>query len=604
MAFGNVHLTPQLVRAVRDAVDIVGIASEHTRLRKAGRSYQGLCPLHKEKSPSFSVDPAKGVFYCFGCGVGGDAIKLHMLVSGDDFPAAIESLATRSGIPLPRGGERRSGAPERDLDQALAEAAKFFAAGLAASSFAQRYLADRRVPGELVSRFGIGYAPDDWHALESALHGKVPIADLEAAGLVGRSERRAGETYDRFRNRLMFPIHNPAGRLVGFGGRTLGDDPAKYVNTAETDRFHKGSLLFGLHLAKREVREHGRTILVEGYFDVVAAVASGREGTVGSMGTALTPEQARLLARYSEEVIVAYDGDAAGEGAFRRALPLLLAEGIGVRRARFPAGHDPDSLRLANGEAAVAAALDEAPDGVSFEIDRLTPREATEEPRTQAKAAGAIAELLRPIPDAILRQSYAQVAAKRLNLPAELLARRAAPGRSEPRRPGGPPPAAARPAPPRLPAKREVRSLEEAAIESLLKGEEPVPALGELPPPEVFLDLTCRNIYRAFLALYAGEGAPPAARHVLSSLGSEDPTVDRMAFILLEEPVGPRKVGLLESLENLVRRFREQRLRELVGEIVEAARLGDAARLERLNEEKTALSRSLHGRPRPRAGAG
>src|SRR5579863_883569 len=163
MAFSNVHLTPQLVRAVRDAVDILSIAGEHTRLKKAGRHYQGLCPLHKEKTPSFSVDPTKGFFYCFGCGVGGDAIKLHMLTTGDDFPAAIEALAMRYGIPVSRGSDRRGEGQERDLEQALSEAAKFFVAELEKSTLARRYLENRRIVPELISRFGLGYAPDDWH---------------------------------------------------------------------------------------------------------------------------------------------------------------------------------------------------------------------------------------------------------------------------------------------------------------------------------------------------------------------------------------------------------------------------------------------------------
>ena len=265
MAFSNVNLTPQLVQAVRDAVDIVSIASEHTRLRKAGRRYQGLCPIHKEKTPSFSVDPVQGLFYCFGCGAGGDAIKLHMLTTGDDFPAAIEALAMRYGIPLPSRAETRfaGGRPEQDVEAALQAASEFFRDQLRKSTFAREYLERRRIPPELVERFGLGYAPDGFRNLLPALHPRIPQADLEAAGLVARSEQR-GDFYDRFRHRLMFPIHNASGRLVGFGGRTLGDDKAKYVNTNETDRFHKGTLLYGLHLAKREIRESGRAVLCEG----------------------------------------------------------------------------------------------------------------------------------------------------------------------------------------------------------------------------------------------------------------------------------------------------------------------------------------------------
>jgi DNA primase len=605
MSLGNVQITPQLVQAVRDAADIVSVASEHTRLRKAGRRHQGLCPIHKEKTPSFSVDPVQGLFYCFGCGAGGDAIKLHMLTTGDDFPAAIESLATRFGVPLPTKVERRPGGvrgPERDIEGALAAAAEFFIGQLRKNDFPRKYLEDRRIPPELIEKFGLGYAPEGWRTLVQALHPRIPMADLEAAGLAARSEK-GGEPYDRFRHRLMFPIHNPSGRLVGFGGRTLGDDKAKYVNTNETDRFHKGLLLYGLHQAKREIRETGRAVLCEGYFDVIGSVACGLEGAVAGMGTALTPEQAKLISRYAEEVVIAYDGDNAGENAARRALPLLLAEGLGVRRARFPAGHDPDSLRLAEGEAAVAEAVRIADDAVMLELDRAIPPGAAREPQLQAKAATAVAELLRPIPDAVVRHGYARLAAQRLDIPVEMLARRAAGGDSlekklERRAPG---PSQSTEAAPSL-----VRSLEEQVLESLIQGEEPLPAPEELPPPEVFFDTECRNIYQAFRALYAeGMGSRPEVRALQERLGYEGRAVDRMAKILLEGSFAPGRTGLLVSLENLARRWKEQRLRELVREINELQQRGlDPESLARLYQEKRTLSLSIHRRSRPGANEG
>ncbi|HEX6862009.1 MAG TPA: DNA primase [Thermoanaerobaculia bacterium] len=604
MALGNVHLTPQLVQAVRDAVDIVAVASEHTRLRKAGRRYQGLCPIHKEKTPSFSVDPEQGLFYCFGCGAGGDAIKLHMLTSGDDFPAAIENLAIRYGIPLPSRAEaRRPGAPpERDVEGALVAAAEFFTDQLRKSSFARDYLERRKIPPELIEKFGLGYAPDGWRNLVQALHRRVPLADLEAAGLVGRSEKREGEPYDRFRHRLMFPIHNQSGRLVGFGGRTLGDDPAKYVNTAETERFHKGFLLYGLHQAKKEIRETGRAILCEGYFDVIGTVACGLEGAVAGMGTALTPEQAKLLSRFAEEVVVAYDGDNAGENAFRRALPLLLAERLGVRRARFPGNHDPDSLRLEAGEEAVREAVAAAADAVSAEIDRLIPAGASRDPQLQAKAASAVTELLRPIPDPVLRYGYGRVAADRLGIPVELLSRRLGAG-DRPDRPAAPAPRQ-----PEVSGEpRLVRSLEEQVLDLLLSPGEtsPIPPFSDLPPPEVFLDTDCRNIYQTFCALYArGNGAPPDARAVQAALGVQGASVDRMARILLERSFASGRIGLLESLDKLVDRWRRQRIKDLHGEINEAQRKGDHALRDRLVEEKTRLSRSVHRGSRPGARGG
>jgi DNA primase len=601
MPLGNVNLTPQLVQAVRDAVDIVSIASDHTRLRKAGRRYSGLCPIHKEKTPSFSVDPTQGLFYCFGCGAGGDAIKLHMLTTGDDFPAAIEALAMRYGIPLPSRSEARfaGGRPEQDLEGALQAAAGFFTDQLKKSSFAREYLERRRIPPELIERFGLGYAPEGFGNLLKALHPRIPQSDLEAAGLIARSER-SGDLYDRFRHRLMFPIHNPSGRLVGFGGRTLGDDKAKYINTNETDRFHKGELLYGLHLAKREIRESGRAVLCEGYFDVIGSVACGLEGSVAGMGTALTPEQTKLLSRYAEEVVVAYDGDNAGENAFRRALPLLLSERLGVRRAHFPGSHDPDSLRLEQGEDAVRTAIEAAEDAVVAELERAIPAGTSREPQLQGKAAAAVAELLQPIPDAILRFNYARIAASRLGLPVEMLARRmggARPEASEITRPdagdGG--------------GSRLVRSLEEQILGVLLQSEDdsaPLPPRDQLPPPEVFFDTECRNIYEAFCALYAEAGSPPDAQRVRSRLGEGQGIVARFAKIMVEGSFASGRIGLLESLDKLTHRWLRQRKQEIAAEIREALRRNDGARLDSLLKERDSLNRSLHPGSRPSASGG
>jgi len=405
----------------------------------------------------------------------------------------------------------------------------------------------------------------------------------------------------------MFPIHNPSGRLVGFGGRTLGDDKAKYINTNETDRFHKGLILYGLHQAKREIRETSRAVLCEGYFDVIGAVACGVEGAVAGMGTALTPEQAKLLSRFAEEVVIAYDGDTAGENAGRRALPLLLAERLAVRRARFPGGHDPDSLRLAEGEAAVAEAIRVAEDAVVAELERIIPPNAGRDPQVQAKAATAVAELLRPIPDAILRHGYARLAADRLDVPVEMLARRTG---SAPESPSERRQERQRPASPREPAHagdgpRLVRSLEEQVLERLIQGEEPLPAVDELPPPEVFFGTECRNIYRAFRALYAGgAGSRPDARAMQAALGYEGEAVDQMARILLEGSFASGRVGLLESLDKLTHRWLRQRKQEIAAEIREAARRKDGVRLDSVLKERDSLNRSLHPGSRPSASGG
>jgi len=585
MSLRNVHLTPQLVQAVRDAVDIVAIASEHTTLRRNGRRHVGLCPLHKEKTPSFSVDGEQGLFYCFGCGSGGDAIKLHMLLSGDDFPAAIESLALRYGIPLPAPERNaRGGREELDLDDVLEAAEEFFCAALERSSSARAYLGKRKIPDVLVERFKLGLAPPGWRNLVEALGPRFKLPELEAAGLIGRSEKRGGEPYDRFRNRLIFPIRNAAGRLVGFGGRTLEGDAAKYINSAETGRFHKGTLLYGLDQAKRRAREAGRILLVEGYFDVIAAVASGVEEAVASMGTSLTGDQSRLLARYSEEVVVGYDGDKAGEEAYRRALPELLAQGLGVRRARFGDGHDPDSLRLAQGDAAVRRAIEQGQDAVFDEIHRLTPAGLHRSPRRQASAAKQVAELLKPIPDAVLRYSYGKQAADRLGVPVDLLWKRLA---VDPR-------SLAKEGLQSAAERSVVRSLEERALELLLDPRQAPVSAEDLPAEEVFLDPAARNIFRVVNALYTAAGGSPEPKAVIAGLSGEREAVDLLARILLEGRFAPAEGELTDVLSRLRRRWMRTRLREIGAEIREVAKRSDGERLERLLEEKAMLSRSLH----------
>jgi DNA primase len=619
MSLGHLHLTPQFVQAVRDAVDIVPIAEDHTRLQKRGQRYQGLCPLHKEKTPSFSVDPDQNLFYCFGCGAGGDAIKLHMMVSGDDFPAAVESLARRFGVPLPQASAGPARSARRDLEGVLEAANAWFRRQLSVHDDPRRYLEDREVSPELVERFELGYAPPGWEDLLAALQGRFPARDLEAAGLVSPSRQRAGEHYDRFRHRLIFPIRTASGRLVGFGGRTLGDDKAKYVNTPETEEFRKGSILYGLHLAKRSLRETGRAVLAEGYFDVIATVAAGVEEAVASMGTALTPEQARLLARYAEEVVVAYDGDRAGEEAHRRALPILLRTGLAVRRLELAAGADPDTIRLEEGDAVLLRGIEAAPDAVERELGVRIPADGPRQPQRQGRYADEVAELLTAIPDPIVRYAYGRRAAERIGIPFDLLAPRlrGSPRRdAEPRpspRSSAPEPAADRPE--RLPA----RGLEDGTIRVLVaclreavSGETPAgfPAPSDLVPPEVFGDPDCRNFFAAFRDLYGDGETPrlPPLEEVRSALHGAGHGTDFLARILLApggetgEPSRP-KVGpgdrFAEYTERLFRNWLKERRKVLAGQIRQADAAGDVERLEALRTEKGLLDETFYGRSMP-----
>lgn len=596
MRLSNLQLTPQFVQAVRDAVDVYEIAAGHTRLQRAGRKWKGLCPLHKEKTPSFQVDPELGFFKCFGCGEGGDAIKLHMLLTGDDFAGAMEALAQRFGVPLPapaaahRGGRAKS---ETDLDpeQVLEAAAAWYREQLARSETARRYLERRQIPAALAEQFGLGYAPEGWRHLIQALAGKVPLGDLLAVGLAARPEG-GGEPYDRFRHRLIFPIRNGAGRLVGFGGRTLGDDLAKYVNTAETERFHKGQLLYGFDLAKRAIRESRRALLVEGYVDLLGARAAGIEDCVASMGTALTPEQARLLARYADEVVLGYDGDPAGETACRRALPILLGQGLAVRRARLPEGEDPDSLRLKEGAPALRAAVDQAQDFVQTEIDRVVPGDVHRNPHGRSRAGKEIIELLKAVPDAILRYGYARMAAERLGVPLHLLTPRLELGEGVLRQSLRPPAVPEGASGPVTPGRRG----EEEALRLLLLAAdrgEGLPPAGELPPAEAFFDPDLRKFFEAFRTLYLA-GAVPRLRDVLGAVADLPGADGKAAQLLVESEDSPGAPPLGDALRSLSRRWMRHRLRELHSLISEAQRRGDAADLEALLAEKNAVSAGLH----------
>jgi len=589
MSLSNLQLNPQFVQAVRDAIDIVDVASGYTKLTRAGRKWKGLCPLHKEKTPSFNVDADLGFFKCFGCGQGGDAIKLHMLLTGDDFAAAMEALASRYGVQLPapaaHRGSRARAESEADPEAILEAAATWFREELARSEFAKGYLERRKLPAELVERYGLGFAPEGWRNLLGRFDGRFSTGDLLDVGLAVRPEG-GGEPYDRFRNRLIFPIRNAAGRLVGFGGRTLGDDLAKYVNTAETERFKKSTLLYGLDQAKRAIRDGRRAFLVEGYVDVLASIAAGIDTAVASMGTSLTPEQARLLARFSDEVVVGYDGDEAGETAGRRALPILLGQGLAVRRARFPPGEDPDSVRLKVGASAVRAAYEEAEDLVVGELERLAPSDLHRNPHARSKAGKAVTELLNAIPDAIVRYGYARIAADRLGVPATLLWQRLggrealtaalAPAASE-RTPG--------------------RRAEEEAIRTLLvaadRGAE-LPPAHLLPPPEAFLDPELRKFFEAFRGLYLA-GTSPTVRAVLAAAG--DPgdlsgAGERAAALLLESE--DSTVSPAAALFPLRRRWLRERLRELNREISDAERRGDRDRTSELMAEKVTVNGELH----------
>jgi DNA primase len=419
----DLDINDAVLAELRSAADIVEVVGEHTRLKKAGRSFKGLCPFHNERTPSFTVDRDKGLYHCFGCGAGGDVIHFVRQIDRLDFPEAIETLASRFGVTIPKRVTRGPRDEQREkLLAAVAAAQRFYAAELAKpGNRAAAYLEERAVPEEVARALGVGYAPPGWETLAKGLGGAWPEAVLVDAGLLQpRTEGRG--SYDRFRNRLLFTIRDERGRPVGFSGRALSpEDEPKYLNSPESPIFLKKRLLYALTDAREAVRRRERTVLAEGCFDHLALYLAGVEETVASMGTALTPEQALRLKRLAPRVVVCYDGDSAGRNAARAALSHLLAQGVEVSVARLPADEDPDDVRRREGPEALAARIAEAPGYLPWLLEELRPSESRISAEEKKDRVRSILEVLSNIPDRILRyEEYRRVSAD-VGVPVEVL---------------------------------------------------------------------------------------------------------------------------------------------------------------------------------------
>ena len=334
------------VQEVKGKLSIEEVVKPYVKLHRAGKSLVGLCPFHKEKTPSFHVSPERGSYHCFGCGEGGDIFSFIEKVEGVDFKGALKMLAEKAGVPLDYAPRDQVAASKRErLASAMARAAQWYESQLLGSA-AESYAKGRGLSSVTVEGWGLGFAPDTWRALLEALGAEgYTVEELVAAGLVKEAAEKPGTYYDRFRNRLMFPIRDGSGKVVAFTGRALSvDDPAKYLNSPETDLYHKSDVLFGLDRAKDAIRTRGFTLLVEGQMDVLHAHQAGFENAVALSGTALSNKHVALMKRYSDNLMLALDADSAGLKATAAAAQLALREDIRVKAARLPPGEDPADL--------------------------------------------------------------------------------------------------------------------------------------------------------------------------------------------------------------------------------------------------------------------
>ena len=547
---------------VKQQADIVRVVGEYVRLKKSGQNFVGLCPFHSEKTPSFAVHPVKQIYHCFGCGAGGDVFKFVMEMDKCDFMESVRSVAEKCGIAVPRPREhspeeRREQQQRTALVEMHREAAAFFARQLESTpegKAARAYLADRGLNAEAISRFGVGYAPSGGDVLMRHLKAKYSEKLLESSGLVGRDA--SGRLYDRFRRRITFPIANEGGKVIAFGGRALGDDLPKYLNSPETPIYIKSSVLYHLDRAKEAIRQGDAVILVEGYMDTIAVAGAGIGNVVASCGTSLTETQVKLVSRFTRRIIVNYDPDTAGQAATERSLAILLEQNCDVRVLALPGGKDPDTFIRSEGAEGYRKLLTAAPSYLDYLIDRAR-RMGLATAEEKMRAVNFMLPHLQRIPNGLLRSEWASRIARQLRLeePAlrEALRRAAAERRSQVK------------IQPEL-AGRASKSAERRLVQILMEADDLRARLaGEIRDGELYRGLETEKILVALLAA-CDAGAKPDVPSMSSELDDKDRRLlNEIAFETLpdatwEEAEDCLRVLRVAQLRPQLRALKEQHL--------------------------------------------
>ena len=594
-----------IVNRVRDAVDIVELVSRYLSLKKAGASYKALCPFHKEKTPSFIVSASRQSFHCFGCGKGGDVFHFLMAMDRVSFPEAVRTLARDAHVEIPETSPERAenaaaAAEERgSLYEANRRAADFYARLLAspAGTKAREYLKTRQISDEMVQRCRLGYASDSWDALlRAAAAAGLPPALLVKAGLA--LERQDGEGhYDRFRDRVMFPIFDTQDRVIGFGARTMADSEVKYLNTPETTLFSKGRNLYGLNWARKAIVDARRVAVVEGYTDVIMAHQHGCLPVVATLGTALTREHIHLLRRSAERIEVVFDADSAGQRAAERSMQLFLSEGarelvaagFDVRIATIEGGKDPCDLIADRGPEPFQHALDAAADIFSHMIRTAAERHDFKTVEGKTKAIDEVLALIALLPNDVDRQlridaairMFADVfhledAVLRSRL-SQLERRRRRP--AEPRENVAPPPA------------RTHDPAEVGIIAGLLLVPDLVPQIFDELSPEDFESQPLRDLFTRMRELADQDGIVNPTR-LLAAL--EDPDLAALVTELTMRPSRPDFPNAVQDCgRRLLRRRTERRVRQLRQDLEQAKASGDEQLADALNIQYLKLQREV-----------
>ena len=385
------HIAPEKIEEVKRRADIVDLVSEYVTLKKGGRNFLGLCPFHKEKTPSFTVSREKQIFYCFGCGEGGNVLTFLMKMNNMSFPEAVRFLAGKTGVVIPERiftrEEKESSRTREEISRINRMAAKYFSENLFSKvgNGARAYLGKRGIHDEVIKEYSLGYATDGWRNLKEYFEkSKISLKLLERAGLIIPKTNGGGSYYDRFRGRLMFPIEDVSGNVIAFGGRILGEGEPKYLNTPESPVFIKGRNLYGLNRTKEDIRRKGYAILVEGYFDLITLWGAGWRNVVATLGTALTKDHIDLIRRYTNEVIVLFDPDLAGKKALARSIELFLSGNVRAKAVVLPDGYDPDLYVRTNGSESLKEIIGRAQSMIDYYIENLIGKVSTVEEKRDA----------------------------------------------------------------------------------------------------------------------------------------------------------------------------------------------------------------------------
>jgi DNA primase len=589
----NPLIPEDTIQEVLLRADIVEVISDYVSLKKSGANYKGLCPFHQEKTPSFTVSPTKGLFYCFGCQASGNVLRFLMRHETLSFPEAIRLLAARFGIRIPENPASRQQDNLQQLYSLHQAASMFFHRCLLRDPVAQQarvYCRQRQITQEVVTQFQLGYAPAAWDALYRELQRQgFPQELLLRSGLVVAREQHQG-VYDRFRQRLMFPIFDRLGRPVAFGGRTLEGAPAlhtpKYLNSPETPIFHKSRMLYGLHVAKQAIRQEGRAIIVEGYTDVLACHRQGVASVVGTLGTALTEHHIEMLRGFAKDVILVFDSDAAGSAATERGIGLFLEAGMRVHVVELPAGEDPDSFLQRHAGAEFLRCIDGAMTFLDYQLTRAKRLYDLHTPTGQADCVARILPLLRKIENRVEQWGYLTRLAEKVGVPVHILRQEMSTRFTE--KVGVGQTLAAAPVPQSTPLSRAEYDLLRLVLHDISL----LPQVQQQVTLDDFQEPALRDIYRLLLQM-----APHEVQTLFPGLHDQvESDVQRQLLAqMAAEPmmaeVAERQQALQDYFQHFQRRRLQTQLRGLKEQIREAERRGDAMAQQRLLQEYTVLSK-------------